>query len=92
MNAGSISFLIHELAHVWQVQSGVWLKMRRLFIDGGDYDYGAIDPNRALRSYKVEEQASIVADYYRLLPGVGPQHGSGPIASSAAVVRGAMGR
>lgn len=87
-----MSFLIHELAHVWQTQSGVWLKVRRIFVDGGDYDYGAINANAALGDYKVEEQASIVADYYRLLRGLQPQHGSGPVASYAAVVRRAMGQ
>lgn len=92
VNTDAMSFLIHEFGHVWQVQSGVWLIMRRVFRDGGDYDYGAIDANATLGRYKVEEQASILADYYRLLRGLGPQHGSGPVASYAAVVRRAMGQ
>jgi hypothetical protein len=86
----AMSFLIHELAHVWQIQSGVWLKMRRVFLDGGVYDYGAIDAGATLGRYKVEQQASIIADYYRLLRGLQPQHGSGPVASYAAVVHRAM--
>lgn len=92
INPDAMSFMIHELGHVWQVQSGVWLITRRVFRDGGDYDYGAIDANATLGSYKVEEQASILADYYRLLRGLRPQRGSGPVASYAAVVRRAMGQ
>lgn len=71
-----MSFLIHELTHVWQLQSGVWLKFRRLFIDGGDYDLSA---DRTLQSYKVEEQAAIVADYYRIRHNLGTQHGHGSL-------------
>jgi hypothetical protein len=88
-SASSMGFLIHELTHVWQVQKGVWLRTRRIFVDGGDYDY-ALDPARRLQDYKVEEQASLVADYYRILRGLKPQHGSGARADYAKIVSQAM--
>ncbi|PXA96092.1 vgr related protein [Nostoc sp. 3335mG] len=82
--------LIHELAHVWQIQRGVWLKFRRVFIEGGVYDYGAIDPARDLTGYKVEQQASIIADWYRLRHGMSPHHGSGQAADYETMIRRAI--
>lgn len=89
VNAGDMSFLIHELTHVWQVQSGIWLKFRRL-LQGGLYDYGRIGQARDIGTYTLEQQASIVADWYRVRHRLSPQHGSGTSADYGAVVRRAI--
>lgn len=52
-----MELLIHELTHVWQVQHGMWLKFRRVVMEGGVYDYGFVNPKRELNSYTVEQQA-----------------------------------
>ena len=88
-SADGMSFLIHELAHVWQVQSGIWLQMRRVW-EGGVYDYGELRGNRALNDYTVEQQASIIADWYRFRHRLSLQHGSGAIGTYEAVVRAAI--
>lgn len=84
-----MSLLIHELAHVWQIQSGVWLKITRLF-QGGVYDYGELSRDRKLKSYTVEQQASIIADWYLKRHRFNPQHGKGEQEAYEAVVRSAL--
>jgi hypothetical protein len=90
INASTMWLLIHELTHVWQVQSGVWLKFRRVVLEGGVYDYGQLSPTRELQSYTVEQQGSIVADWFRLRHRLGAHHGSGALANYEAVVRRAI--
>jgi hypothetical protein len=87
--ADSMSFLIHELGHIWQTQSGVWLKLNRM-LQGGVYDYGALAADADLKSFKIEQQASIIADWYRLRHDLKPDHGSGDVGSYEAVVRRAI--
>lgn len=89
ISVSQMAFLLHEMTHVWQIQKGVWLKMQRVFVDGDDYDYD-LDRAKRLQDYKVEEQASLVEDYYRLQHGFSARHGSGPLADYATIVDTAM--
>lgn len=66
--------LVHEAAHVWQAQNGLMPgKLRMAFenyrrlIPGGDYhkhyEY-SLQQGKPLTAYNVEQQASIITDYY----------------------------
>jgi len=85
-----MALLIHELTHVWQIQHGVWLKVRRVLVEGGVYRYGRPNPAQLFDSYTVEQQASIVEDWYRLANGLVPRWGTGSMAEYAALVRQAI--
>ena len=64
---------IHEMAHVWQVRTkNINLKSRRIV--EYDYDY-TIKPGKRFLDYQVEQQASMVGDYFRFLHGQEPKHG-----------------
>ncbi|AVJ16090.1 MULTISPECIES: type IV secretion protein Rhs [Serratia] len=54
---------IHEMAHVWQFQKGMWVKVRGLYSWLARYSY-ELDGNRMLKHYPMEQQAQIIADYY----------------------------
>ncbi|MHC5175694.1 type IV secretion protein Rhs [Serratia rhizosphaerae] len=56
---------IHELVHVWQYQLGMWVRSRGLFSWIADYTY-RLDGKRLLKDYPMEQQASIIADYFYL--------------------------
>ncbi|WLI77803.1 type IV secretion protein Rhs [Kosakonia sp. H02] len=56
---------IHELGHVWQHQHGQWVRTRGLFSWAADYFYKLDKKN--LIDYPLEQQASIIADYWLLL-------------------------
>ncbi|XBS69653.1 PAAR domain-containing protein [Acerihabitans sp. KWT182] len=56
---------IHEMAHVWQYQKGMWVKARGIFSWAVDYQY-QLDGRTLLREYGMEQQASIIADYFLL--------------------------
>ncbi|MGK3116065.1 type IV secretion protein Rhs [Candidatus Pantoea formicae] len=58
-------FFMHELAHVWQHQQGQWVRMRGMFSWAADYRY-QFDKS-ALRDFSLEQQASIIADYWLLI-------------------------
>lgn len=55
---------MHEMMHVWQHQHGMWVRMRGLFSRFADYTY-SLDKNKLLE-YSLEQQASIVSDYWLL--------------------------
>ena len=56
---------IHELGHVWQHQTGQWVRLRGSFSWAADYTYRL---NRdKLTDYSLEQQAYILADYWLLL-------------------------
>ena len=55
---------IHELSHVWQYQHGMKVKVRGLVSWLVSYKY-ALD-SWPLSTYRMEQQASIIADYYLL--------------------------
>jgi hypothetical protein len=56
---------IHEMAHVWQYQNGMWVKLRGSMSWAVDYHYN-FDGKKVLSDYSMEQQASIIADYYYL--------------------------
>ncbi|AUY13224.1 MULTISPECIES: hypothetical protein [Serratia] len=55
---------IHEMAHVWQHQKGMWVRTRGLLSWAVSYQY-RLD-RLLLREYSMEQQASIIADYFYL--------------------------
>lgn len=55
---------IHEMVHVWQHQKGMWVRTRGLVSWATVYKY-RIDKTR-LSDYPMEQQASIIADYFYL--------------------------
>ncbi|QKN81186.1 type IV secretion protein Rhs [Scandinavium goeteborgense] len=59
---------MHEMMHVWQNQKGMFVRTRGLFSRFADYSY-SLDKADLLH-YGLEQQASIVSDYWLLL-----QHG-----------------
>ncbi|WP_249226346.1 type IV secretion protein Rhs [Entomohabitans teleogrylli] len=56
---------IHEMAHVWQRYNGMWVRVRGLFSWAADYKY-RLDGKKLLKDYSMEQQASIIADYWLL--------------------------
>ncbi|MCL2893987.1 type IV secretion protein Rhs [Brenneria tiliae] len=56
---------IHEMAHVWQHQKGMWVRSRGLFSWAADYNY-RLDGKKLLNDYQMEQQAQIIADYFFL--------------------------
>lgn len=56
---------IHEMAHVWQYQHGMWVKSRGLSSWLANYSY-ELDESKRLKSYPMEQQAQIIADYHLL--------------------------
>lgn len=57
---------IHEMAHVWQYQMGMNVRMRGLVSAIVSYKYSS--PHyKTLRDYSLEQQASIIADYYYII-------------------------
>lgn len=55
---------LHEMMHVWQHQRGMWVRMRGAFSWIADYSYSFDKAN--LLDYGLEQQASIVSDYWLL--------------------------
>ena len=55
---------IHEMAHVWEHQKGMWVRTRGLLSWAVSYQYRLDKP--LLRHYSMEQQASIIADYFIL--------------------------
>ena len=55
---------LHEMMHVWQHQRGMWVRMRGAFSWIADYTYSLDKAN--LLDYGLEQQASIVSDYWLL--------------------------
>ena len=73
---GNMSWLVHELVHVWQWQKGMWVKSRRLI--KGKYEYGDLSKDRSnFADYGIEQQAAIVEDYFRITHGLKPRNGTG---------------
>ena len=79
-----MAWLVHELVHVWQHQTGQWVIPRGLW--ERRYAYGALDPARPYRRYGIEQQAAIVEDWFRLTQGQPPYRGSGSAAEYQAVI------
>jgi hypothetical protein len=75
-------FFIHEMTHVWQHQNGQMVVLRaiseqmlieypsqKLGLGHGAYKY-ELDQTKTLLDYGIEQQASIVADYWALKNGL----------------------
>lgn len=56
---------MHEMMHVWQAHKGMFVRTRGLFSRFADYTY-SLDKADLLH-YGLEQQASIVSDYWLLL-------------------------
>ncbi|WP_101506773.1 type IV secretion protein Rhs [Erwinia sp. B116] len=56
---------MHEMMHVWQSQKGMFVRTRGLFSRFADYSYHLEKAD--LFHYGLEQQASIVSDYWLLL-------------------------
>jgi len=63
------AFFIHEMAHVWQHQSGMNLLLRRHPFSRYRY---SLKPGKKLRDYGVEQQAEIIAHAFLARRGVKP--------------------
>ncbi|KOC87223.1 hypothetical protein [Winslowiella iniecta] len=57
---------IHEMAHVWQHQMGMNVRTRGLISWAVEYKY-SLPPYYTLADFAMEQQASIIADYYILI-------------------------
>lgn len=55
---------MHEMMHVWQAQKGMYVRTRGLFSGIADYSYSLDKAD--LMHYGLEQQASIVSDYWLL--------------------------
>jgi hypothetical protein len=90
-SAGTVSdgdkwIFIHEMGHVWNwyhggsnMRSAIWIGIKDLF--SGDsyedaYNYD-LSESTNLRSYNIEQQASIIADYWYVVNGHSPKHNIG---------------
>lgn len=84
----SPTVFIHELVHVWQYQQvGAVYLSRALLAQASPmgYNYGGVGMlkdhlREGLAGFNYEQQADIIADYYRLATGLRPQWGDGGIA------------
>jgi hypothetical protein len=79
-----MAWLIHELVHVWQHQTGVPVILRGLW--ERRYQYGALDPAKPLVRYGIEQQGAIVEDWFRITQGQPAWRGSGSEADYRAVI------
>ena len=61
-SVGSRAHFVHELVHVWQVQTGGHLALRRPPF--ARYGY-ALQPGKPFQRYGIEQQACIVEDAFR---------------------------
>ena len=92
------AWLMHELTHAWQYQSGRSVKVRGLIeqtqelLGHSAYRYGRIDPSRAFASYRNEQQAAMVEDYFRLGQHMPLRYGSGSLEDYEAAIPFLRGR
>jgi hypothetical protein len=70
---GTQGLFIHEMTHVWQHQSGIFLPLQR--VPWARYDY-AVKPGWRLKQYGLEQQAEIVR--HAFLIGLGATFAGAP--------------
>lgn len=58
-------FFMHEMVHIWQYQMGMQVAIRGAFSLMANYEYG-LEEGKFLSDYGMEQQASIIADYFIL--------------------------
>jgi hypothetical protein len=79
------AWLIHELTHSWQHQKGMNVRIRGVI--NRTYEYGKLkDSERSFNSYSIEQQASIVEDYFLLTHGDQPRKGEGTLADYRRII------
>lgn len=83
-NVNDLSWIIHELTHVWQHQQGVNVIMAAPF--SRNYEYGKLTTSTRFSKLNIEQQAAVVADYYLLTQHYHTQHGSGAIEDYKSVI------
>jgi type VI secretion system secreted protein VgrG len=89
------AFFIHEMVHVWQHQTGVLAlgvigsAIVEMIRRAGNYDAAypyALDPAKDLKHYGLEQQASLIEDYFRLTRlGLQPRRALSPVAPERAL-------
>jgi hypothetical protein len=80
-----LSFLAHELTHVYQYQHGTRVWLRGLF--ERFYKYGDLtNTKKTLSDFNIEQQGAIVEDYVRLVHGAKPFRGTGSRADYERVI------
>ncbi|MCL2894308.1 hypothetical protein [Brenneria tiliae] len=60
------ALFMHEIGHVWQHQMGANVRTRGLFSWAASYEY-SLPKEKDLADYNLEQQVSIIADYYVLI-------------------------
>ena len=82
---GHMAWLVHEVTHCWQHQKGMWVRTRAVL--NRTYKYGDLSKSQQnFLSYSLEQQASIVADYFRIVHGQRTVEGQGAIADYRRVI------
>lgn len=86
-NAGNQWVFVHEMVHIWQWGHGVYPVNAAigLFLQtAGDYAKAYpydLNPGDSLSNFNIEQQASIVADYWALTNNLDPQSNKNPKAT-----------
>lgn len=84
-NAADMSWMIHELTHVWQSQRGMWVRTRGTL--NRNYAYGDLTKTKLdFLDQGIEVQAALVEDYYRLTNKIAARHGSGSLSDYDAII------
>ena len=84
LTLGDAAWLLHELTHVWQWQRGVWVKLLAPF--SRNYCYGSPRARPRYGRFNIEQQATLVEDYFRVTHGLRPVYGTGAPAEYRAVI------
>ena len=73
-NASTQGFFVHEMGHVWQYQNSIlniiWSALMEQITHFFDYNKAypyTLDANKTLIDYDIEQQASILEDYFRVV-------------------------
>ena len=92
LKVNEAGWLMHELTHAWQYQTGRHVQTRGAFeqatrfIGVNPYHYGKLDTTKAFTDYWNEEQGAIIEDYFRILQHQPPVNGSGSLDDYRAVI------
>lgn len=90
--AAERALFVHEITHIWQRHGSQTLPIVRAAIEQlrrDTYSY-SLDPSRSLESYRMEQQAQIVQDFYFMRQiGISRFRGN-TLADYATVVRGSI--
>jgi len=82
-----MSWLIHELTHVWQYErmGAIYMAKAIHAQDNAGYDYGGVEAleenaGEGMLAFNLEQQGDIIRDYYNIRNGLNPRWGSGTTA------------